>query len=57
MKKMGSGKKLVLSRETLTALDPSLIARAAGASANTHTCTSMTSDVSVCYGGTNPLCA
>jgi hypothetical protein len=38
-------------------LDPSLIARAAGASANTHTCTSMTSDVSVCYGGTNPLCA
>ena len=53
MKKMAPGKKLVLSRETLTTLDPNRIAVAGGVS---YTCTSMTSDVSVCYGGTNPLC-
>ena len=56
MKKNGSAKKLVLSRETLAALDPNLI-RAAGASGTTHTCTSMTSAISVCRPtDTNPLC-
>ena len=58
MKKNGPVKKLVLSRETLTALDPSLSALAAGGSATTHTCTSHDSAISVCRPtDTNPLCA
>jgi hypothetical protein len=58
MKKQGLGKKLILSRETLTALDPNLMAQAGGYSGNTCvTCTSRTSAVSVCRpGDTNPLC-
>ena len=58
MKKLGPGKKLLLSRETLMTLDPNLIAKAGGYSGNTCvTCTSRTSAVSVCRpGDTNPLC-
>lgn len=59
MKKNGPVKKLVLSRETLTALDPSLSALAAGGSGNScFTCTSLTSANSACHAqDTTPLCA
>jgi hypothetical protein len=58
MKKKAPGRKLVLSRETLTALDPSLMAAAGGGSGNTCvTCTSMTSAASACHArDTTPLC-
>jgi len=58
MKKMAPGKKLVLSRETLTTLDPSLSSRVAGGSGNScFTCTSLTSANSACHAqDTTPLC-
>ena len=59
MKKNGSAKKLVLSRETLTALDPDLRSVMGGISGITCvTCTSRTSANSVCHAqDTTPLCA
>jgi hypothetical protein len=59
MKKNGPAKKLVLSRETLTALDPDLSSVVGGVSGNTcFTCTSRTSANSACHAqDTTPLCA